>query len=163
MKFDDKHTFDKPAAAVIKMFSDRTYFERKYKDLGGWDIEVLEHEKSATKFRIKVRYTMKSNVPLPDFAKRFVPDTASITQVDSWDIKTMTGRLEAEIKGAPVKVVADMTLKSEGKGAANNLKWNISCSIPLVGGKIEKIVAEDIQAKAKADIAITRKILSDYA
>lgn len=162
MKFDDKHTFDKPAASVIKMFSDQAYFERKYKDLGGWDIEVLECTKDDKKFRIKVRYNMKSNVPLPDFAKKFVPDTASITQVDQWDLKTMTGRLEAEIKGAPVKVAADMTLKSEGKGAANNLKWNISCGIPLVGGKIEKIVADDIQAKAKADIAVTRKILADY-
>lgn len=163
MKFDDKHSFDKPAATVLKMFSDRAYFERKYKDLGGWDIEVLECEKTDKKFRIKCRYSMKSNVPLPDFAKKFVPDTASITQTDSWDLKTMTGRLEAEIKGAPVKVVADMTLKAEGKGAANHLKWNISCGIPLVGGKIEKIVAEDIQAKAEADIGASRKILAGYA
>ena len=163
MKFDDKHTFDKPASAVIKMFSDRKYFERKYKELGGWDIEVLECEQNAKKFRIKVRYMMKSNVPLPEFAKKFVPDTAVITQTDTWDIGAMTGRLEAEIKGAPVKVAADMTLKNEGKGSANNLKWNISCGIPLVGGKIEKIVAEDIQAKAKADIAATRNILKDYS
>ncbi|HVT36340.1 MAG TPA: DUF2505 domain-containing protein, partial [Nevskiaceae bacterium] len=107
MKFDDKHSFDKPAATVIKMFSDQKYFERKYKDLGGWDINVLECEKSDKKFRIKVRYTMKSNVPLPEFAKKFVPDTAVITQTDSWDIASRTGRLEADIKGAPVKVAAD--------------------------------------------------------
>ena len=162
MKFDDKHAFDKSAATVLKMFSDRAYFERKYKDLGGWDIEVLECEKTATKFRIKCRYSMKSNVPLPEFAKKFVPDTASITQVDAWDLKTMTGRLEAEIKGAPVKVAADMTLKADGKGSANHLKWNISCGIPLIGGKIEKIVADDIQAKAAADISVSRKILADY-
>lgn len=163
MKFDDKHTFNLPAAKVLEMFTDRTYFERKYKELGGWDIEVLECEKTATKFRIKCRYNMKSNVPLPDFAKKFVPDTAVVTQTDSWDIKTRTGRLEAEIKGAPVKVAADMTLKDDGKGAANHLKWNISCGIPLVGGKIEKIVADDIQAKASADIAVSRKLLAGYA
>lgn len=162
MKFDDKHSFDKPAAAVLKMFSDRSYFERKYKDLGGWDIEVLEHEKSAKKFRIKCRYTLKSDVPVPDFAKKFVPDTASITQTDTWDLATMTGRLEAEIKNMPVKVAADMALKNEGKGAVNTLKWNISCGIPLLGGKLEKIVAQDIQSKAKADVAVSRKILADY-
>mgnify|MGYP001547241341 CR=1 FL=1 len=144
------------------MFSDKAYFERKYKELGGWDIEVLDHGMTGKKFRIKVRYTMKSNVPLPDFAKKFVPDTAVITQTDSWDVGTMTGRLEAEIKNAPVKVAADMTLKSEGKGSANHLKWNISCGIPLVGGKLEKIVAEDIQAKAVAGVAATKKILADY-
>ncbi len=162
MKFDDKHTFDKPAATVLKMFSDKAYFERKYKDLGFSEIEVLEHEKSATRFRIKVRYAAKNTVAVPDFAKKFIPATAIVTQSDTWDLSKMTGRIEAEIKGAPVKVVCDMTLKDEGKGAANQLKWNISCGIPLVGGKIEKITADDIQAKAGNDVAVTRKILGDY-
>ncbi|HEX4896141.1 MAG TPA: DUF2505 domain-containing protein [Solimonas sp.] len=162
MKFDDKHTFGKPAATVMKMFSDKAYFERKYKDLGFTEIEVLEHEKSASKFRIKVRYTTKNTVSVPDFAKKFIPATAVVTQSDTWDLTKMTGRIEAEIKGAPVKVVCDMTLKDEGKGAANQLKWNISCGIPLVGGKIEQLTADDIRAKAGNDVATTRKILESY-
>lgn len=162
MKFDDKHAFDKPAATVIKMFSDRGYFERKYKDLGGWDIEVLEHEKSAKKFHIKCRYSMKAS-GIPEFARKFLPASAVITQTDTWDLTSMTGRLEADIKGAPVKVAADMTLKNEGKGAANHLKWNVTCSIPLIGGKLENAVADDIKSKAKADIAVSRKILADYS
>jgi hypothetical protein len=163
MKFETKHTFDKPAATVIKMFSDRSYFERKYAGLGFTAIEVLEHDKSDSRFRIKVRYTAQSNAPVPDFAKKFLPSTMVVTQQDSWDLKTLTGRLEVEIKGAPVKVACDMALKDDGKGAANQLRWNVSCGIPLVGGKIEKITAEDIQAKESADIATTRKILADYS
>ncbi len=162
MKFDDKHSFDKPAATVMKMFSDRAYFERKYKELSFWDIEVLEHDKSAKRFRIKVRYTTKNDAPIPDFAKRFLGESTQVVQQDTWDIGAKTGRLEIEIKGVPVKVSADMTLKDEGKGSANNLKWNLSCGIPLVGGKLEKVVADDIQAKSKADIAASRKILADY-
>ncbi len=162
MKFDDKHVFDKPAATVMKMFSDQAYFERKYKALGFTDIQVLEHEKSATKFRIKVRYTAKNDVPVPEVVRKFIPATTVVTQSDTWDIGKMTGRIEAEIKGAPVKVSCDMTLKNEGKGAVNLLKWNVSCGIPLIGGKVEKITAEDIQAKAGNDVATTRKILADY-
>ncbi|HEY0973683.1 MAG TPA: DUF2505 domain-containing protein [Solimonas sp.] len=162
MKFDDKHTFDKPAATVMKMFSDKAYFERKYEALGFKDITVLEHEKSDKRFHIKVRYTTKNTVTLPDFAKKFIPDTAVVTQSDTWDLTKKTGRIEAEIKGAPVKVVCDMTLKDEGKGAANHLKWNISCGIPLVGGKVEQLTADDIRAKAGNDVATTRKLLADY-
>jgi hypothetical protein len=162
MKFDDKHSFDKPAATVMKMFSDQQYFERKYQALGFTDIQVLEHEKTATRFRIKVRYTAKNDVPVPEFAKKFIPATTVVVQQDAWDLSKMTGRIEAEIKGAPVKVSCDMSLKDDGKGAANLLKWNVSCGIPLIGGKIEKITADDIQAKAANDIATTRKILADY-
>lgn len=162
MKFEDKHPFDKPAATVIKMFSDRAYFERKYKDLGGWDIEVLEHEKSAKKFRIKVRYTIKASGQIPAFAQKFLGDSSTVTQQDAWDLEKMTGRLDVEVKGLPAKVSADMTLKSDGKGAANHLIWNVSCGIPLIGGKLESVIADDIRAKSGADIAVSRKLLAGY-
>lgn len=162
MKFDDKHTFDKPAVTVMKMFSDRAYFERKYEELGFTEILVLEHEKSDTKFRIKVRYTTKNDVPLPEFARKFIPATAVVTQQDSWDLNRMTGRIDVEIKNTPVKVACDMSLKDEARGSANNLKWAVTCGIPLVGGKLEQITAGDIKSKSGNDIATTRRILADY-
>jgi len=162
MQFNDKHSFDKPAATVIKMFSDRAYFERKYKDLGYTGIEVLEHVADAKKFRIKVRYSAPNSAPVPDFAKKFLGQTNVVTQSDTWDLDKKTGRLEAEIRGVPVKVSADMTLRDEGAGSANSLKWNLSCGIPLIGGKLEQIVGSDIQSKAKTDIAKSREILKSY-
>ncbi|MBI2384250.1 MAG: DUF2505 domain-containing protein [Gammaproteobacteria bacterium] len=162
MKFDEKHAFDKPAAAVLKMFADRAYFERKYKELGFWNIEVLEHEKSDKKFRIKVRYSTKNDAPLPEFAKKFLAESNVVTQQDAWDLEKKTGRLEAEIRGVPVKVAAEMTLKDEGAGSSNTLKWNIGCGIPLIGGKLEQVVGDDIKSKSKADLAKTREILKSY-
>lgn len=162
MKFDLKHSYDKPAATVMKMYADKAFFERKYKDSGAWDIEVLEHEKSASKFRIKCRYATKNDAPLPDFAKKFLGESTVVTQTDTWDLAKMTGRLEVEIKGAPVKISADMAVKNAGSGATNEMKWNVSCGIPLIGGKLESVVAEDIKAKAKGDEAVSRKILASY-
>lgn len=162
MNFNDKHTFDKPAATVIKMFADRDYFERKYRELGFANLEVLETTKDAKQFRIKVRYSAPNSAPLPDFAKRFLGETNVVTQTDSWDLEKKTGRLEAEIRGVPVKVSADMALKDEGGGCANTMKWNLSCGIPLIGGKLEQVVAGDIQAKSKADQAKTRELLKNY-
>ena len=162
MQFNDKHSFDKPAASVIKMFADKAYLERKYKDLGFRNIEVLEHSVDAKKFRIKVRYSAPNSAPLPDFAKKFLGETNVITQTDSWDIEKKTGRLDAEIRGVPVKVYADMTLKDEGAGSANTLKWNLNCGIPFIGGKLEEVVAGDIKAKSKGDMAKSREILKSY-
>jgi hypothetical protein len=162
MQFNDKHTFDRPAAAVLKMFSDRKYFERKYQELGYTHIEVLEHTSDARRFRIKVRYSAPNSAPVPDFAKKFLGENNVVTQSDTWDLEKKTGRLEAEIKGVPVKVSADMKLVDEGAGSANTLKWNLSCGIPLLGGKLEQIVGSDIQSKAKTDLAKSREILKSY-
>jgi len=163
MQFNDKHSFDKPAATVLKMFSDRAYFERKYRELGFGDVEVLEHSADAKRFRIKVRYAARNSSPqIPDFAKKFLGETNVVTQTDTWDLAKKTGRLEAEIRGVPVKVAADMTLRDEGAGSSNTLKWSLNCGIPLIGGKLEQVVAGDIQAKAKADLAKSREILQGY-
>ena len=93
MKFENKHSFSKPSDAVIRMFSDRAYFERKYKELGFTAIQVLEHEKSDSKFRIKVCYTAKNTVAIPEFAKKFIPDTAIVTQSDTWDLTDLDKQL----------------------------------------------------------------------
>lgn len=162
MQFNDKHAFDKPAATVLKMFSDKAYFEKKYQSLGYKDIQVLEHAADAKKFRIKVRYTAPNTAPVPDFAKKFLGETNVVTQSDAWDLERKTGRLEAEIRGVPVKVSADMKLADEGAGSANRLTWNLSCGIPLLGGKLEQLVASDIQSKAKTDLAKSREILKGY-
>src|SRR3546814_106669 len=106
--------------------------------------------------------TLFRSVPLPDFAKKFVPAEMSITQRDSWDLKKRTGQLEVEVRGVPIKIAATMRLADEGKGSANTLSWNVSCGIPLIGGKLEKLLISDIQAKADADLAASRKILADY-
>ena len=162
MQFTDKHSFDQPAATVMRMFSDKAYFERKYQDLGFRNVQVLEHTVDARKFRIKVRYSAPNSAPLPDFAKKFLGETNEITQSDTWDLEKKTGRIEAEIKGVPVKVFADMKLADEGAGSANTLKWSLSCGIPFIGGKLEEVVAGDIKGKSKADLAKSREILKSY-
>ena len=162
MRFDEKHTFDRPAAAVLKMFSDKAYFEKKYAALGYRNIEVLEHKADAKKFRIKVRYTAPNSAPVPDFAKKFLGETNVVTQTDAWDLDRRTGRLEAEIRGVPVKVAADMKLADEGAGSANALKWSLDCGIPFVGGKLEQLVAADIRSKAQGDLATSRELLKAY-
>lgn len=161
MTFDEQHRFDHPAAEVLRLFTDRGYFERKWRELGFTDVEVLEHEADAAHFRIKVRYGTRNTVPLPEFARKLVPGVVTVTQTDSWDRKRMTGRIQTEIKGAPVKVACEMTLKDTAQGAVNQLRWSIGCGIPLLGGRIEKLAAEDVRAKSAADLAITRRILAN--
>lgn len=162
MKFDLKHSYDKPAAAVLKMYSDKAFFERKYKEIGAWDVQVLEHEKSDKKFRIKCAFKVKNDAPIPDFAKKFLGDSMSVVQTDSWDLGAMTGRIETEVKGTPVKMSAEMKLKDAGAGSVNEMKWNVTCGIPLIGGKLESIVADDVKTKSKNDEAASRKILASY-
>lgn len=162
MKFTDSHEFDVSSDTVIKMFSDPDYFTGKYEALGFTNIQVLEHTRDGDDFSITVRYEAPSDVPVPGFAKKFMAETSVVTQTDQWNVADKTGRLKAEIKGLPAKISADMELVDDGDGCSNELNWNINCSIPLVGGKVEKLIAQDIQSKAESDLEQTRAMLANY-
>lgn len=162
MKFEERHSFEQPAATVMKMYADRKFFDRKYQEVGAIECELLDEQKSATRFSVKYRLVMKSDAPLPDVAKKIMGDTVKMVQQDAWDITKRTGRIDIEIKGAPIKIFADMKLIEENGKGINVQSWTISCSIPFVGGKVEAAIAEDIKAKSRRDLVASRKIILDY-
>lgn len=161
MQFEQTHSFDKGADAVIRMFTDRAYFERKYAQIAR-AYEVLEHEQDGDDFRIRCRVTIESDAPLPGFAKKFMGETMDVVQTDEWNAATRTGKLTLELPGVPAELSADMAVSEAGDGAQNTLRWTIKCNIPLVGGKLEKVLAADIEAKAARDVAVSNEILADY-
>ncbi len=161
MKFEDVYRYSKDADTVMRMFSDRAYFEKKYAETT-LDYEVLEHELSADTFRIRCKLTMPLNVPVPGFAKKFFGQTMNVVQEDTWDLKNRTGRLTVELAGVPVTVKATMALREGSGGGENHVNWDIGCNIPLVGNKVAKLVADDIQAKSPGDLSVSEKILAEY-
>ena len=161
-KYEERQSFDQPREKVLRMFSDRLYFERKYAASGGWDIKVLEHELSAKRFRIKCSYSRKPDADVPGFARKFIGDSVQLTQEDVWDLQTASGRLSIEIRNAPIRMSAEMRVVEEKGGCANVLQWTLNCPVPLLGGKLEQMLMDEMRNKAAADLEISRKLLADY-
>lgn len=162
MKFEERHSFDQPATTVMKMYADRTFHDRKYKEVAAIECELLEEKKTEARCSVKYRLVMKSDAPLPEVAKKIMGDNVKMVQQDAWDIAKRTGRIDIEIKGAPIKIGADMRLIEENGQGVNVQSWTVTCSIPLVGGRIEAAIAADIKAKSRRDLVASRKIILDY-
>ncbi len=161
MNFEEVYSYSKDADTVFRMFTDKAYFERKYAASTS-SFEVLEHAQDESRFQIKVRRVMPADVPVPGFAKKFLPGEMTVVQEDVWDLASRTGRINIEIAGAPVTVSASMKLVDGANGAENQVSWSIDCNVPLLGKKVAKFVAEDIQAKSPADLRLSNEILADY-
>lgn len=162
MQAKQKAVFPKKSDVVIRMFTDKEYFLAKYKNLGAENIQLLEHKQNGDEFTIKVSRDVPADVPLPAFAQKFFPSKMSVTQRDTWNAKTKRGKLDIQLKNVPATITCDMELKDEGSGCANYLNWNIKVSIPLIGGKLEQVLWDDMNKKEAADTAEGIKLLAKY-
>jgi len=162
MKYEERQEFDQPWDIVKQMFSDPAYFEKKAKLLKRRDVKVLEHEKNGDHFRIRFSFDETPTIELPSYAQRFAGKSAHVIEEDRWNLKTRTGKLSFELQGLPVKLGAEMKVLDTDSGCVNVLSWNVSCSLPLVGGKFEKLIAQDIQHKAGHDLAVSQALLKKY-
>jgi hypothetical protein len=161
-QYEERQSFDQPREKVLRMFSDRVYFERKYAASGGWDIKVLEHELDGKRFRIKCSYSRKPDADVPGFARKFIGDSVQVTQEDVWDLETASGRLAIEIRNAPIRMSAAMRVEKEKGGCVNVLQWTLNCPVPLIGSKLEQMLATEMRNKAAADLDISHRLLADY-
>jgi hypothetical protein len=98
--------------------------------------------------------TIRTNSELPtdqfpDFLKKFVGDTVHVVRVDTWGPAAADGARDGtivvEIKGAPVRLTGTITLRPEGAETVEDVQGDLKAAVPLVGGKIEKVVAPSIQ------------------
>jgi hypothetical protein len=162
MKFSYKQTFPKDIATVLRMFCDPAYHEKLQKALGAMDLKQLEHSDDGNRFRIKLGYTVKSSVPLPGFAKKVLGETSAVVQEESWDRAKKTGELSVMVKTLPGTLRCTTSLSEASGTTTKTFNWDVSVRIPLIGGKIEQLVVDDIKTKIEPEQATGRKLLQDY-
>lgn len=158
--FDDEQRYTQTVAAVLAKYTDPAFLQRKYETLGRQDIRLLEHTRDAQRVRLRFAYSDAVDMKVPDFARKFLPERQHIEQTTEWDLAKRSGRLHVDAKGSPARLDAVMQLAAAGKGCVNRIAWTVSVSVPLLGGKLEKLLVEGLRQKARRDAEITLQLLS---
>lgn len=88
---------------------------------------------------------------MPDMARKFVGESLTVTQLDSWDAPAADGsRLSTivlKVSGAPLDVNAVQRLVADGGSTRIELEGTVTSSVPFLGGKIAE-AAEPMVGKA---------------
>ncbi|MGB1581171.1 MAG: DUF2505 domain-containing protein, partial [Nevskiales bacterium] len=129
MKATHRSAYNKGSDTVIKMFTDKDYFQRKYELLGAKDIKLLDYAKDGDDFSVEFERKVPAQTQLPGFAKKFMPDLMTVTQRDSWDAATKTGRLDMSFQGVPGAGVSHMRLEDTDTGCDLVMEWEIICNV----------------------------------
>ena len=165
MKFEETFDFDHSAATMMRMFTDQDYFLHKYERLGGGrKPELVDTQKSDTRFSITVRHALDANkLSFPDIVRKRIGDRVMLRQTDVWEIAKQSGRIDIDIEKTPVDIAIDLRLSEHDGKARLTLNFDIDAQVPLVGGKIEKAIAGPITDRFHRDMVLSNEMASDYA
>ena len=96
---------------------------------------------------------------IPGFARKFVGDEINLVQTESW-FDAENARVEVVIPGKPGEMTGTINLSESGGVTTERLEMTIKVSIPLVGGKIESLIADLLRKALKAEEKVARDYLS---
>ena len=164
MKFETTMSWPAPLARVLAMITSADYANERLSRMGYEHFEVLSSEDDGRHFALTAHVIGKPSVKLPALAQKFVKSDQpiEIEQTDRWDRECASGTLQLINKSvSAVNISASMQLSEKDGVTTNTLTWDVSCSIPLVGGKLASIIAEDIRTKASQNEAVSREILAE--
>ncbi len=96
---------------------------------------------------------------IPSFAQKFVGDTINIVQTESWSSPTR-GSITVAIPGKPGEMSGTATLAEAGSGTVETVELTVKVGIPLVGGKLEGLIAGLLEKALVAENTVGREWLS---
>jgi hypothetical protein len=161
---DYRSTLSYPAEKVFAAMTDEEYLRARLRELGGPGSELLEHEAGPDKARYRLRQGLSENDMPPIVGKVMSGDLAiernETLQRD--EPGNYSGDVDVKISGAPASATGTMRLADAPDGSLFEVRADVTVRVPLVGGKIEEIVAGQVRRLLEAETAFTISWLGSH-
>ena len=160
MNFSFVHEFDIDPQGFWDMFFSQPYEEELYKRLKMRSRTVLEHKDEGNIVRRTQR--MEPELAVPSWASSVIKDTG-YTEYDVLDKASskMSVRIEPMLMKERFQMTSTFTVTALGPGRCRReFAGDIKISVPLLGGKIEKLMIEQLREAYDTAAQVTREWLS---
>lgn len=159
MKHSMESRYEAPRAVLLRMFADRAFHERKLDAMGIARYEVLQFQ--ADDARARVSIARQVPVQLPGIKKS--SGSSRVVHTEDWDLQKGTATIVAEPQGMPIEMRCSARIEDDGDDACVvRYDWDIKANVPVVGRKLEKFVASDMETRAEQEADAGRALIDDY-
>lgn len=123
------------------------------------DIDIESNDDGSV--QVNTSRTLPAEVP--DFVKKFVGDTITLVQEETWPASSdgeRVGDLALRVLGQPASMSGSITVSQNGSGVVELIAGVLTVSVPFIGGKMEAEVAKGLRAAAKKEQEVGRAWLA---
>jgi Protein of unknown function (DUF2505) len=142
MRFRHELPYDAGPDEVFEMLADPAFREKVSAalDVVSADVSV---ERSGDGFTMTNDQVQRTE-GLPSFAKKFAGDTTRAIQVEEWPDRS-GGSLRIDAPGKPSSIHGTIALEPAGSGTTEVVELEIKVKVPLVGGKLEGLLEDQLR------------------
>lgn len=152
-----------PVDRVYAALTDQAFLRARLRRLGGKSSEL-------SSFSIEggtTLYTLRQTVDaehLPSLARRVIRGDLVIERTESWTVVggQYDGTVEGAVPGTPASVRGVTTLLDTEIGSEMVLTGTVKVSMPLVGGKLEELIVDQLVELLGAEGRFTQSWLESH-
>lgn len=162
MKMHVSHRYDADVPTVFALVTDEQFLRSKYDAQGATDVTITRKESpdGAVHLEIKRRVTLD----LPGFAKRVLQPTNTVVHVERWRPTDASGAricdYRVDVHGVPSRIEGVLTLSPDGAGTRQDTEAQVTVSVPLLGGRLERFAADSGRRVLDDEAEFTRRELA---
>ena len=156
MRFNHRIRYEAPASDVHAMLADESFREQVAEAGGAYERHVRIEPHGAGMTVVVDQKQHDHNIP--SFAKRIVGDAIHIVQREQWSDDTYA-TLDVTIPGKPGHMKGTIELADDGGSTVETVEAEIKVHVPLVAGKLEKLIANLLEAALDSEQRVGEKWL----
>ena len=148
MHFHQELEYDASPAEVYAMLADPAFREAVC-EAG----DSVRHDVSITPKGAGMSVSVDQVQPaegIPSFARRIVGDEIEILQREEWSSET-DASLDVSIPHKPGHLKGTITLRKSGSGTVETVDAEVKVHIPMVGGKLEKLISDMLGSALRSE------------
>ena len=153
-----------PAEKVFATMTNEEYLRARLRELGGPGSDLLDYEASPENARYRLRQGL-SERDLPPIVGKVVGGDLHLERTETLRRSgpgSYDGDVDVKIPGVPASAGGTMRLVDEGAGSVFEVHADVAVNVPLFGGKIEEIVAEQVRRLLEVETAFTVRWLESH-
>jgi hypothetical protein len=139
MDFHHELRYDAPVEAVHAMLADPRFREQSARAQGVVSVAVTITP--AGEEMTVVVDQVQPTAGVPAFARRFAGETTRAIQTEQWS-STTDATIRIETPGKPTSVQGTLALRPDGAGTVETMAARITVKVPLIGGRLESLMAD---------------------